>query len=609
MEIRSETITVRDLMELKKNSMLTVNPEYQRAAVWSESQQKKLIDSVMRCYPLPLFYFHHKVRHVAGMQSEGLEIIDGQQRINALYKFGESALKLFDPVKDDKTARFPNFIKDAPCPWARCDFLGLPADLKSRFLDTVVFIVKVSTDVEDEARDLFIRLQAGLPLNAQEKRDAWPGGFTELVLKFGGKQEIARYPGHDFFRHLVKKNTRDRGEGRQLCAQICMLFSERAAQGNWIDIGTQDVDDYYYRNLGFDINAPEVTRLSQILDLAVHLFAGQTSPKLKAYEAIHIVLLLDALLDDYTKAWQANFIPAYDAFKAKAALAKKEQSSEYWTEFGAWTQTQSAGARTIQRRHAFFVKEMLRELHPVLLDPTRIFGELEREIVYYREGKQCAVCGQPIRWPDLEIHHIEEYQSGGKTTIENAAPVHKDCHPKGQSALAFKVQWLEQIRQREEAKRSSLPASHQDDGFTMDGDTNNVQQKRRHPISSRLPPSGTECRFRYFSKEYRGLISDGSIQLEGMPDAYRSFSAASSAVTKTARNGWVDWDILLPGSDDWILADTWRNDQSVASAQSSGQGTALPALPHGLPMALQHILEVPGGHPNSPSDGHFKIPQ
>jgi hypothetical protein len=552
-EIKSETITVRDLLELRRSSMLKVNPEYQRAAVWTESQQKKLIDSLMRCYPLPLFYFHHKVRNVAGMQSEGLEIIDGQQRINALYQFGESALKLFDPIKDDKTARFPNFIKDSPCPWARCNFLGLPSELKSRFLDTVIFIVKVSTDVEDEARDLFIRLQAGLPLNAQEKRDAWPGGFTELVLKLGGKQEITRYPGHDFFRYLVKKSARDRGEARQLCAQICMLFFERAAQGNWIDIGTQDVDDYYYRNLGFDVNGPNVARLSKLLDLAFQLFAGQKTPKLKAYEAIHIVLLLDGLLDDYTKAWQANFIRAYDAFKAKAAQAKKEQSDEYWTEFGAWTQTQTAGARTIQRRHAFFVKEMIRELNPVLLDPTRIFGELEREIVYYRDGKQCAVCAQPIRWPDLEIHHIEEHQSGGKTVIDNGAPVHKDCHPKGQRAVEFKTQWLARRSQLAEAKQA---ASINDSG--AQNNSGDAQARGSQPHGSRLPPEGTRCRFTYGLKEYRGTVADGRIEIDDMPGTFGSFSAASGAVTNTSRNGWEDWELLVPGSEDWLPASMWR---------------------------------------------------
>jgi hypothetical protein len=532
--------------------MLTVNHEYQRAAVWTPSQQKKLIDSVMRGYPLPLIYFHHKKRNIAGMQNESLEIIDGQQRINALYEFGESAFRLFDPVKDDRISRFPHFIKESPCPWARCDFLGLPTELKNRFLSTEIFIVKITTDVEDEARDLFIRLQAGLPLNAQEKRDAWPGGFTELVLKFGGKREIARYPGHEFFRRMVKANTRDRGEVRQLCAQICMLFFERAAQGNWIDIGTQPVDEYYHQNLGFDMNSSLVVRLSRVLDLAVQLFVGQTTPKLKGYEAIHIVLLLDSLLDDYTRAWHMNFIRAYDSFKAKAAHGKRERSGEYWFEFGTLTQTQSAEARTIQRRHAFFVKEMLRELKPTLLDQTRMFGELERELVYYREEKRCAVCGETIRWPDLEIHHVEEHHAGGPTIIENAVPVHRDCHPRGrQEAIEFRAQWLT----RQEESQLALAQLPPDQNIPVPDRVNDAPAM----LLQRLPPNGTKCRFTYSAREYRGTIADGHIKVEGMSDTCRSFSAASRAVSNNARNGWMDWEILLPGSDTWLLADTWRN--------------------------------------------------
>ena len=559
MELKSEKLTVRDILELKKNSMLIVNPEYQRAAVWSENQQKKLIDSVMRGYPLPLIYLHHKKKIVAGMQSEGLEIIDGQQRINALYNFGEGALKLFDPIKDDKVARFPAFIKATDCAWARCDFLGLPHELKSRFLNTEIFIVKVTTDVEDEARDLFIRLQSGLPLNAQEKRDAWPGGFTELVLKFGGKQEIARFPGHDFFRHIVKPNSRDRGEVRQLCAQICMLFFEEAAQGNWIDIGTQPVDEYYYQNLGFDITSPRVARFSQVLNLAVQLFAGQKTPKLKGYEAIHIVLLIDSLLDDYSKDWQTNFIRAYDSFKLKAAHAKKEGSGAYWFEFGSLTQTQSASARAIQRRHAFFVKEMLSELRPILLDKTRIFGELERELIYYNGEKKCAVCSEVIRWPDLEIHHLEEHHVGGPTTIENAVPVHKDCHPRSrQEAIEFNARWIASRKEREGAK--ALESAQR-----LGGDNSNAEDKGIDPLSvllQRLPPDGAKCRFKYLSREYTGAIANDQIQIDGMADLYSSFSAASRAVTRTSRNGWLDWEILLPESSDWLLADTWRNNRA-----------------------------------------------
>lgn len=441
MELKSEILTVKDLLDLKRSNMLLVNSEYQRGAVWTESQQKRLIDSVMRGYPLPLIYLHHKVRSVAGMRNEGLEIIDGQQRINALYGFGEGAFKLFDPVKDDKQARFPNFIKRKPCPWARADFLGLDSALKDRFLSTALNVVKVTTDDEDEARDLFIRLQAGLPLNAQEKRDAWPGGFTQLVLQLAGKQGITRYPGHDFFRQFVKVKSTDRGEVRQLCAQICMLVFERAETGNLIDIGTAEVDDYYYRHLDFSLTDPRVVRLTRVLDQAVQIFSGQLTPKFRGHEAIHIVLLIDSLMQGYTKSWVSGFHAAYDKFKERAAVDKKARSGEYWFEYGSLTQTQSSEARTIQRRHAFFSRHMLNELQPALLDPNRLYGEVEREVLYYQQAKKCAVCGLDAKWDEVEIHHVEEHHAGGQTTLENGAVVHKQCHPKGAAAVEFAKTW------------------------------------------------------------------------------------------------------------------------------------------------------------------------
>ena len=149
------------------------------------------------------------------MKAESYEIIDGQQRINALFDFREGAIKLFDPIKDEEEARFPQFIKNVSCPWAGKDFMGLDPVYQNLFDETELIYAKIDTSTDDEARDLFIRLQAGLPLNAQEKRDAWPGGFTEFVLHFGGKPQIKRYPGHDFFIKKVNKSI-DRGNTRQL---------------------------------------------------------------------------------------------------------------------------------------------------------------------------------------------------------------------------------------------------------------------------------------------------------------------------------------------------------------------------------------------------------
>jgi 5-methylcytosine-specific restriction endonuclease McrA len=69
-----------------------------------------------------------------------------------------------------------------------------------------------------------------------------------------------------------------------------------------------------------------------------------------------------------------------------------------------------------------------------LKDPTRLYGEVERTILFHRQHKLCAECGSPLDWRVCEVHHVEEHSLGGATSLENGAVVHKECHPKGPSA-------------------------------------------------------------------------------------------------------------------------------------------------------------------------------
>src|SRR5438093_1815929 len=220
MKADPDDLKVSDVLELKSQQMLVVNPEYQRGRVWTPAQKKRLVDSVLRGYPLPLIYLHHISTEVAGHKREDFEIIDGQQRITALYEYKEGSFKLFDPAADEEEAQYPAFIQQQPCPWGGKRFEELAVELQQQILNAQLATVLIETDVPNEARDLFIRLQAGMPLNSQEKRDAWPGNFTEYVLKVAGKPEIAKYPGHDFFKTVMKAKQHNRGEYRQLAAQI-----------------------------------------------------------------------------------------------------------------------------------------------------------------------------------------------------------------------------------------------------------------------------------------------------------------------------------------------------------------------------------------------------
>lgn len=442
--------TVGDLLDLKTNDMLYVNREYQRGPVWSTAQKKSLLDSVLRGYPIPLIYLHHIAKEVAGHKMDKFEVIDGQQRINALYEYHEGAFKLFDPQvqADADEAQFPSFIQQQPCAWGGKRFDELSDALQKNMLKTPLAIVLVKTDVPDESRDLFIRLQAGMPLNSQEKRDAWPGNFTEYILRIAGKPEIARYPGHEFFAKVLRAKPTNRGEYRQLAAQMVMLYQTRRESGRYCDINADAIDAFYHKHLDFDANSPDAKRFFQILDTLTHLLGDGKRKKIRGHEAIGLVLLVDSLWDDYTKSWQKEFADAFDKFRLKVAKATQERfdkpSGEYWAHYGQLTRANSDRAISIERRHAFFAEKMREKIKPVLKDPTRNFGQLEREIIYLRDQKRCQVPGhlEDVLWADSEIHHVKEHSDGGLTVLANGALVNKSCHPKSQKDVAaFADHW------------------------------------------------------------------------------------------------------------------------------------------------------------------------
>lgn len=455
------TMTVKDLLDLKRKEMLKANPEYQRGAVWTPAQQKKLIDSVLRGYPIPLIYLHHIKDTAAGITTQRFEVIDGQQRINALWEFHEGhhatprkVFTLFHPAKDEAEARFPEFIKKQPCPWGGLQFRELPENLRHDFLHRPLPIVQITTDDHNEARDLFVRLQAGMPLNAQEKRDAWPGQFTDYVLGLGGKPGIVKYAGHEFFDVLMKaKMTKDRGKYRQLAAQIAMLFfTRRQSDGErFCDINSRAIDDFYYENLGFDACSPDAQRLPKVLDRLTQLFGDQKRKKIQGHEAIHLVLLVDALMDDYTSSWEAGLAKAFDKFREKLVNAVKTrhdpQPHEFWLRYGLHTRTNSDRAVTIRHRHEFFISQMAKWMKLIPKDSKRLFGPVEREIIYYRDRKLCAVCllndvDAPVSWADAQIHHIDGHAGGGRSEVDNGVLVHANCHPKGKAAEEkFAKEW------------------------------------------------------------------------------------------------------------------------------------------------------------------------
>lgn len=339
---------------------------------------------------------------------------------------------------------------------------SLTDDMQDSFKNLELPIAIIETENENEVRDLFVRLQSGLPLNAQETRDSWPGGFTDFILWLGGKPSVARYPGHKFFRDILRmKPANDRGNTRQLAAQLSMIAMYRRENKyrDFPDIGSKAITDFYYRHIDFEREGVEAKRLVQILDFLSEALKGWSGPKLHGHDAVHLIALADDLWDDYTPAWRDNLQDAFEKFQHGLAEGKKEKDSEkpneYWTRYGQWTRTNSDKGERIEFRHRFYMEKMLNWLQPTPKDGTRTYGYLDRSIIYYGRGKHCDVCGGKVLWDEAEIHHVLPHSEGGETTLENAALVHKACHPKSAKDVeAFAAKFaakLESARAIEEA--------------------------------------------------------------------------------------------------------------------------------------------------------------
>ena len=229
-----------------------------------------------------------------------------------------------------------------------------------------------------------------------------------------------------------------------MAAQIAILFLERRSNGvdYFCDINAKAIDDYYYTNLDFDPASYGSDRLLDILSKLNDLLGTGNRPKLRGHDAIHLVLFLASIWDDYTRSWELTLAAAQDTFSeslAKAtATGKAAQPDEFWLQYGIWTRTNADRGENIRQRHQFYSTRMAEFLGNLTLkDSTRVFGPLERQLIYWRDKKNCRVCKAEVPWAEVEIHHIMEHSQGGKTNLGNGALVHKHCHPKGSAAKEF----------------------------------------------------------------------------------------------------------------------------------------------------------------------------
>ncbi|MBS0264548.1 MAG: DUF262 domain-containing protein, partial [Planctomycetes bacterium] len=160
-------MTVIEAYRLFRTNRFVVNRAYQRKLVWNLEEKEKLIDSILKNFPIPLMLFLQR--------SDGkFEIIDGMQRLNAILSFIETAFHLKDgsrfDVREFPTAKqyaesgvFNVFNSERKLTREQC----------AQILDYQLAVTIFTVDETSDVTEIFGRINSGgRQLSPHERRQA-----------------------------------------------------------------------------------------------------------------------------------------------------------------------------------------------------------------------------------------------------------------------------------------------------------------------------------------------------------------------------------------------------------------------------------------------------
>jgi hypothetical protein len=178
-ELASQSISIQSLYTWYRDEKLFVNRRYQRKLVWTVEEKQKLIESVLKKYPIPAILIAER----DGTPGT-YEIIDGLQRLNAIVSYIENSF----PVVPEGYFNIEHF-PTAKTAAAGGDFIPstdtdrISAKEVSTILDYSLALSVMRNATELEIDDVFDRINTyGHRLSDQERRQAGvQNEFSTLV--------------------------------------------------------------------------------------------------------------------------------------------------------------------------------------------------------------------------------------------------------------------------------------------------------------------------------------------------------------------------------------------------------------------------------------------
>ncbi|HJK90585.1 MAG TPA: DUF262 domain-containing protein [Polyangiaceae bacterium LLY-WYZ-15_(1-7)] len=164
-------MSIQEAYRAYRSGNFQVNRRYQRKLVWTVEEKQALIDSVLSGYPIPLILLAYEAQPDG---SKRFEILDGMQRLNALFSYVENRFswrgRMFDVNQLSRAKQLADEGVFEACTDAE---KLLDPSLCANFLDYTLAVSEFPSVDEAAVNDIFGRINSsGRQLSSQEKRQA-----------------------------------------------------------------------------------------------------------------------------------------------------------------------------------------------------------------------------------------------------------------------------------------------------------------------------------------------------------------------------------------------------------------------------------------------------
>ena len=394
MEISKKPWPVLSVCGIKNR--IDTNPDFQRPPVWSRPQKQLLIDTILREYDIPKLYWRK-----TGFNPDRYDVVDGQQRLRAVFEFhaGEFALpKDCEPINGISVAKMK--------------YADLPDDLRLRFDTYSLDVIVLSETDEEEVREMFLRLQNGTTLKAQERRNAMSGKMRDFIKALAA---------HPFFANCGFANSRFTFD--LVAAQMTAL----ELNGGPCNVKNADLNAMYKEQADFDVNSPKAKKVHRVLDALLQAFPDKT-PELERFSVVSLYSLVSHCLEKYViQGWQPKLRDWFVSFEADRAkqeeLAEDKRDPEFLS-YKERTSHSTDSEDSLEWRQDFLLRKFFEAVQDIQLkDDQRLFSREQRLAIFRRDGCHCQVklkcAGVKCEWDAWEADHIIPWSKGGKTIVSN----------------------------------------------------------------------------------------------------------------------------------------------------------------------------------------------